>query len=115
MDLPYVFLEGLKVTFIYDGIPIFFSFFWLGESREMRHVLKRPWAPCVGLQYGWPVGHFSRWTFYRLTYPPTPVQPGHIPLGEIDGRASFGIEIAKSLVRPEEWDPHLAFDCDTSA
>jgi len=26
-------------------------------------------APCVGLQYGLPLGSFARWTICRLTYP----------------------------------------------
>jgi hypothetical protein len=34
------------------------------------------WAPCVGLQNGLPVGHFSHWTFCCLTYPLKPSHAG---------------------------------------
>ena len=43
----------------------------------MRH------ARCEGLQYGLPVGVFSRWTVCHLTYPLNPPPagvPGPIPL-----------------------------------
>jgi hypothetical protein len=56
----------------------FYFYFFLGWGKGGKCVmhLSALWAPCVGLQNGLPVGHFSRWTFCRLTYPLKPSHAG---------------------------------------
>jgi len=61
-------------------------------------------APCVGLQYGLPLGSSARWTICRLTYPLKPSPAGclgYIPLRKVDCRVWVSIEIDKISVTPE--------------
>jgi len=86
---------------IYTFLFYFILFyFFVGEGREMHDAR----APCVGLQYGLPLGSFARWTICRLTYPLKPFPAGclgYIPLIEIHGWVWVCVEVDESFVSPE--------------
>jgi len=57
-------------------------------------------APCVGLQYGLPLGSSARWTICRLTYPLKPFPAGwlgYIPF-KTNLRSGYGHSVGVSLV-----------------
>ena len=61
-------------------------------------------VPCVGLQYGLPLGSFTRWTICRLTYPLKPFPAGclgYIPLRTVYDRVWVCIKIEKTFIFPE--------------
>ena len=63
----------------------------------MRHAPSRLKAPCVGLQYGLPVGLLARRTNLPPALPTKPSyvgEPGYIPLREIEGWTCVMIEIS---------------------
>ena len=61
-------------------------------------------APCVGLQYGLPMGTTARWTICRLTYPLKPFPAGwlgYIPLRKVNCRVWACFKVDKTSVAPE--------------
>jgi len=94
----------LKVQVIHNKaqfqqmIEVLLFFFFFCGGRKGNASCR---APCVGPQYGLPLGLLVRWTFCRLTYPLKPFHtggPGYIPLGAIYSRAWVGAEIDKAFV-----------------
>jgi len=72
------------------------------EGKCIMHRDAR--APCVGLQYGLPLGSFARWTICRLAYPLKPFPAGclgYIPLSEVHGWVWVCVKIDESSVSPE--------------
>jgi len=57
-----------------DFIYLLFIYLWGKEGKCIMHRDAR--APCVGLQYGSPLGTTARWTICRLTYPLKPFPAG---------------------------------------
>jgi len=68
-------------------------------------------APCVGRQYGLPLGSHARWTICRLTYPLKPFPAGwlgYTPLRKVDDRVWVCVEVNNSSVSPERTEFTLA-------
>jgi len=84
-------------------ILFYFILFWWGKGGKcIMHCDAR--APCVGLQYGSPLGTTARWTICRLTYPLKPSPAGwlgYIPLRKVDCQVWVCIEIDKTSIAPE--------------
>ena len=77
----HVSLPFVPITFLF----IFIYLFWWGkEGKCIMHRDAR--APCMGLQYGLPLGTTARWTICRLTHPLKPFPAGwlgYIPLRKL--------------------------------